>query len=141
MSASCWYPVSEWRPVQDCVQQPRRLLSASAAPTLCTEYGPNGWMDGCIYVVLAAILFFNFEAQKQYFSLVSYFFHNEHTQNRFKSLVTDFYSKMSLFQKFGLVYLHSNTNTFISTPQQKNPKTSYATTTEFGSETTQSSSL
>ena len=21
--------------------------TALAAPTLCTEYGPNGWMDGC----------------------------------------------------------------------------------------------
>ena len=23
---ACWYPVPEWRPVQDCAQQPRRLL-------------------------------------------------------------------------------------------------------------------
>ena len=26
MSASMWYTVSEWRPVQDCANQPRRLL-------------------------------------------------------------------------------------------------------------------
>ena len=24
--------------------------TASAAPMLCTEYGPNGWMDGCFWV-------------------------------------------------------------------------------------------
>ena len=22
--------------------------TASVAPTLCTEYGPNGWRDGCL---------------------------------------------------------------------------------------------
>ena len=26
--------------------------TASAAPTLCTEYGPNGWMDGCAWMGL-----------------------------------------------------------------------------------------
>ena len=29
---------------------------ASAVPTLCTEYGPNGWMDGCSYVSFAFFL-------------------------------------------------------------------------------------
>ena len=40
---ACWYPVSEWRPVQDLC--PIAKESALAAPMLCTEYGPNGWMD------------------------------------------------------------------------------------------------
>ena len=37
------YPVSEWWPIQDCAKQPRR--PASVAVMLCTEYGPNGWME------------------------------------------------------------------------------------------------
>ena len=31
--------------------------TAEAAPTLCTEYGPNGWMDGRVAENQAVLMF------------------------------------------------------------------------------------
>ena len=40
---ACWYSVGVATRPGLC---PIAKETAKAAPTLCTEYGPNGWMDG-----------------------------------------------------------------------------------------------
>ena len=46
------YSVLERWPVQDYAQYPRRLLRQHSH---CTEYGPNGWMDGSALVCIGTL--------------------------------------------------------------------------------------